>query len=138
VALEAQNRIPSVRAPQWGASGATSGMWAHQEKECLATPGEKNRHLILGTLRQAIQQAATEVASHPHKGFHRPSFARMLSMLDEWLRGIPIPSSPSAGTGNPFSLGELHASRQSGGGHRMRRRYRTAWSREEGLPLTAG
>ena len=63
------------------------------------------------TLRQAIQGEYAEVASHPEKGFHfhtgRP-LARMLEYDDEWLEGIPESSIESfAGTGNPFSLGEL-------------------------------
>jgi arsenite methyltransferase len=67
--------------------------------------------LDVGTLRQAIQEEYAEVASHPHKGFHfhtgRP-LARRLEYLDEWLDGIPESSIESfAGTGNPFSLGEL-------------------------------
>jgi len=64
-----------------------------------------------GTLRQAIQEEYTEVASHPEKGFHfhtgRP-LARVLEYQDEWLEGIPESAIESfAGTGNPFSLGEL-------------------------------
>src|ERR671910_3549027 len=67
--------------------------------------------LDLDTLRQAIQEEYAEVASHPQKGFHfhtgRP-LARMLEYLDEWLEGIPDTCIESfAGTGNPFSLGEL-------------------------------
>ena len=67
--------------------------------------------LDLDTLRQAIQEEYTEVATHPEKGFHfhtgRP-LARMLEYQDEWLEGIPESAIESfAGTGNPFSLGEL-------------------------------
>jgi SAM-dependent methyltransferase len=67
--------------------------------------------LDVDTLRQAIQEEYAEVASHPEKGFHfhtgRP-LARMLEYLDEWLAGIPESCIESfAGTGNPFSLGEL-------------------------------
>src|SRR5215208_2825673 len=67
--------------------------------------------LDVETLRQAIQEEYAEVASHPQKGFHfhtgRP-LARMLEYLDEWLEGIPKSCVESfAGTGNPFSLGEL-------------------------------
>src|SRR5215208_4136168 len=68
--------------------------------------------LDVETLRQAIQEEYAEVASHPQKGFHfhtgRP-LARMLEYLDELLEGIPESCIESfAGTGNPFSLGELH------------------------------
>ena len=72
---------------------------------------EQEPALDLNVLRQAIQEEYNEVASHPHKGFHfhtgRP-LARMLEYQDEWLDGIPEPCIESfAGTGNPFSLGEL-------------------------------
>jgi arsenite methyltransferase len=72
---------------------------------------EQEPALDVNVLRQAIQEEYNEVASHPHKGFHfhtgRP-LARLLEYLDEWLEGIPESSIESfAGTGNPFSLGEL-------------------------------
>jgi arsenite methyltransferase len=64
------------------------------------------------TLREAIKEEYAEVAANPDKGFHfhtgRP-LARILEYEDEWLEGIPEPSIESfAGTGNPFSLGELY------------------------------
>jgi arsenite methyltransferase len=67
--------------------------------------------LDVGSLREAIREEYAEVASDPQKGFHfhtgRP-LARMLEYADEWLEGIPESSVESfAGTGNPFSLGEL-------------------------------
>ena len=67
--------------------------------------------LDIGTLREAIQEEYSEVASSPQKRFHfhtgRP-LARMLEYADEWLEGIPESSIESfAGTGNPFSLGEI-------------------------------
>src|SRR3712207_5460550 len=67
--------------------------------------------LDVDTLRQAIQEEYAEVASYPERGFHfhtgRP-LARILEYADEWLEGIPESSIESfAGTGNPFSLGEL-------------------------------
>jgi arsenite methyltransferase len=67
--------------------------------------------LDIRSLREAIREEYAEVASNPQKGFHfhtgRP-LARMLEYLDEWLDGIPESSIESfAGTGNPFSLGEL-------------------------------
>ncbi len=66
----------------------------------------------IDTLREAIQEEYAEVAANPEKGFHfhtgRP-LARILEYEDEWLVGIPESSIESfAGTGNPFSLGELH------------------------------
>lgn len=62
-------------------------------------------------LREAIKEEYAEVAAHPDKGFHfhtgRP-LARILEYEDGWLAGIPESSIESfAGTGNPFSLGEL-------------------------------
>jgi arsenite methyltransferase len=67
--------------------------------------------LDVDTLRRAIREEYAEVATIPEKGFHfhtgRP-LARMLEYADEWLEGIPESSIESfAGTGNPFSLGEL-------------------------------
>jgi arsenite methyltransferase len=72
---------------------------------------EQEPALDVNVLRQAIQEEYDEVASHPQKGFHfhtgRP-LARMLEYRDEWLEGIPESCIESfAGTGNPFSLGEL-------------------------------
>ena len=71
----------------------------------------EDQELDVATLRVAIREEYAEVASHPDKGFHfhtgRP-LARMLEYADEWLIGIPEASIESfAGTGNPFSLGEL-------------------------------
>jgi arsenite methyltransferase len=67
--------------------------------------------LDVNTLREAIQEEYAEVAANPQKGFHfhtGRSLARMLEYADEWLEGIPESSVESfAGTGNPFSLGEL-------------------------------
>jgi arsenite methyltransferase len=67
--------------------------------------------LDVNTLRRAIREEYAEVATIPEKGFHfhtgRP-LARMLEYADEWLEGIPESSIESfAGTGNPFSLGDL-------------------------------
>jgi arsenite methyltransferase len=71
----------------------------------------ENQELDVEVLREAIQEEYAEVAANPEKGFHfhtgRP-LARMLEYADEWLIGIPESSIESfAGTGNPFSLGEL-------------------------------
>jgi arsenite methyltransferase len=72
--------------------------------------------LNVDTLRQAIQEEYAEVASHPEKGFHFHTgrhLAHKLEYLEEWLEGIPESSIESfAGTGNPFSLGELHPGEQ--------------------------
>ena len=67
--------------------------------------------LDVDTLRRAIREEYAEVAANPEKGFHfhtGRSLARMLEYADEWLEGLPESSIESfAGTGNPFSLGEL-------------------------------
>jgi SAM-dependent methyltransferase len=67
--------------------------------------------LNLDELRAAIRAEYELVALEPQRGFHfhtgRP-LARMLGYAEEWLVGIPEASIESfAGTGNPFSLGEL-------------------------------
>src|SRR5438552_3548283 len=68
-------------------------------------------NLDLDELRKAIQEEYAEVALHPEKGFHfhtGRTLARLLGYHDEWLQGIPeIAIESFAGTGNPFSLGEL-------------------------------
>lgn len=65
----------------------------------------------VSVLRKAIQEEYAEVASNPDRGFHfhtgRP-LARILEYEDEWMEDIPETSIESfAGTGNPFSLGEI-------------------------------
>ncbi len=67
--------------------------------------------LELGELRQAISKEYEEVANNPERGFHfhtgRP-LTKILGYKEEWLEGIPELSIESfAGTGNPFSLGEI-------------------------------
>jgi SAM-dependent methyltransferase len=67
--------------------------------------------LDLGSLRAAIQGEYELVALEPDRGFHfhtgRP-LAHLLGYPEEWLAGLPETSIESfAGTGNPFSLGEL-------------------------------
>jgi SAM-dependent methyltransferase len=64
-----------------------------------------------GELREAIRDEYEVVASTPELGFHfhtgRP-LARMLNYAESFLEGIPEASIGSfAGTGNPFSMGEL-------------------------------
>jgi arsenite methyltransferase len=67
--------------------------------------------LDLDALRTAIQEEYQTVALDPQRGFHfhtgRP-LARLLAYEDAWLEGIPETAVESfAGTGNPFSLGQL-------------------------------
>jgi len=67
--------------------------------------------LDLEDLRAAIREEYEAVALTPDQGFHfhtgRP-LAQMLGYRNEWLAGLPEGAIESfAGTGNPFSLGEL-------------------------------
>jgi SAM-dependent methyltransferase len=67
----------------------------------------------LESLRRAIQEEYALVAQEPEHGFHflvgRP-LARLLGYTEAWLDGIPEPTIASfAGTGNPFSVGELQS-----------------------------
>ena len=66
----------------------------------------------LDNLRRAIQDEYALVANAPEHGFHflvgRP-LAQLLGYREDWLRDIPEPTVASfAGTGNPFSAGQLH------------------------------
>jgi arsenite methyltransferase len=67
--------------------------------------------LDLNELRSAIQGEYETVAEEPERGFHFHTgrkLARMLNYKEQWLKGIPESAIESfAGTGNPFSLGEL-------------------------------
>ncbi len=67
----------------------------------------------LDALRAAVREEYEVVASEPQRGFHfhtgRP-LAALLGYESEWLEGIDEGSIESfAGTGNPFSMGELGA-----------------------------
>lgn len=67
--------------------------------------------LDIQELRRAIQNEYAMVADDPEQGFHFHTGRRLAGILgyeDEWLAGVPEESIASfAGTGNPFSLGEL-------------------------------
>ena len=70
----------------------------------------------LPALRAAIQEEYAAGASEPERGFHfhtgRP-LAAILGYEPRWLDGIPERSIESfAGTGNPFSIGELQPGEQ--------------------------
>ena len=65
------------------------------------------------TLREAIRDEYAEVADNPEKGFHfhtgRP-LAKKLGYSDDLIAVVPESSIASlAGTGNPFSLGDIVA-----------------------------
>jgi SAM-dependent methyltransferase len=69
--------------------------------------------LDLDELRHAISEEYEAVALDPGRGFHfhtgRP-LAQMLGYLDEWVNAVPEGAVESfAGTGNPFSLGEIRS-----------------------------
>lgn len=67
--------------------------------------------LELSELREAISKEYEEVANEPEKGFHFHTGRKLADILGynpKWLEGIPESSIESfAGTGNPFSIGEL-------------------------------
>ncbi len=68
-------------------------------------------NLDVNELRSAIQYEYKGVALKPELGFHFHTGRKLAGMLDyqaDWLEGIPERAIESfAGTGNPFSLGEL-------------------------------
>ncbi len=67
--------------------------------------------LNLDELRASIRQEYAAVAEDPERGFHFHTgrkLAQMLGYADEWIEALPQGAVESmAGTGNPFSLGEL-------------------------------
>jgi len=77
-----------------------------RDTQTIEPPG-----IDLDSLRQAIQDEYALVADEPEHGFHflvgRP-LAQLLGYAEDWLSGIPEPTIASfAGTGNPFSAGQL-------------------------------
>ena len=77
----------------------------------MITTAHHTPSIDLESLRFAIQKEYEQVALEPERGFHfhtgRP-LARLLGYPDEWLDKVPELAIESfAGTGNPFSLGEL-------------------------------
>lgn len=81
----------------------------------MTTEGETSVADELGInleeLREAVRNEYETVAREPGKGFHFHTgrkLARLLGYDEEWLEGVPEESIESfAGTGNPFSLGDL-------------------------------
>lgn len=67
--------------------------------------------LDVGQLRDAIRVEYTHVAEDPAQGFHFHTGRRLAAILgyeQSWLEHLPEDTIASfAGTGNPFSLGEL-------------------------------
>ena len=68
-------------------------------------------NLNVEELRDSIREEYSAVANEPQRGFHFHTghkLARILGYQDKWLEGLPAGAIESmAGTGNPFSLGEL-------------------------------
>jgi arsenite methyltransferase len=62
-------------------------------------------------LRNSIREEYSAVANEPERGFHFYTGRKLASILDyqdKWLETLPVSAIESmAGTGNPFSLGEL-------------------------------
>ncbi len=68
-------------------------------------------NLNMDELRASIRGEYSAVAKDPGRGFHFHTgrkLAKILGYRDEWIDALPIGAVESmAGTGNPFSLGEL-------------------------------
>jgi arsenite methyltransferase len=108
--LRATGRFVRTRQSLLSAEGVKMRKVDH-ERNLMSDNLLESQDLDVEVLREAIQEEYAEVAANPQKGFHfhtgRP-LARMLEYADEWLEGLPESSIDSfAGTGNPFSLGEL-------------------------------
>ncbi len=77
----------------------------------MVTTANPTLSIDLESLRSAIQKEYNLVALKPERGFHFHTglrLARLLGYPDEWLDKVPELAIESfAGTGNPFSLGEL-------------------------------
>lgn len=71
----------------------------------------ENGPIDIQELRTAIQEEYEAVACEPQRGYHFHTGRKLAGILgykDEWLQNVPEGSIESfAGTGNPFSLGEL-------------------------------
>ena len=74
-------------------------------------PQEIPAGLNIGELREAISEEYSQVANTPNKGFHFHTGRKLTAILgyeEAWLNNVPEASIESfAGTGNPFSLGEI-------------------------------
>ncbi|NIM92992.1 MAG: DUF2652 domain-containing protein [Anaerolineales bacterium] len=84
-----------------------------QREPHIPRPDANFPTIFINTLRSEISREYAQVAEYPELGFHfhtgRP-LATLLQYEDEWLDGFPESVIESfAGTGNPFSLGELES-----------------------------
>jgi hypothetical protein len=77
----------------------------------MNSPVIQGLNLNVEELRASIREEYSAVANEPERGFHFHTgrkLAHILGYRDEWLEAIPASAIESmAGTGNPFSLGEL-------------------------------
>jgi len=77
----------------------------------MSTAVSERLNLNIDELRASIRQEYSAVAGDPERGFHFHTgrhLARLLDYRDEWIDALPMSAVESmAGTGNPFSLGEL-------------------------------
>ena len=68
-------------------------------------------NLTIGELRTSIREEYSVVANEPERGFHFHTGRKLAGILgyqEQWLEALPAGAIESmAGTGNPFSLGEL-------------------------------
>ena len=77
----------------------------------MNSPVVKGLDLNVEELRASIRDEYSAVANEPQRGFHFHTgrkLARILGYQDKWLEALPAGAIDSmAGTGNPFSLGEV-------------------------------
>lgn len=80
----------------------------------VPSPDAKPPLVFVEALRAEVAKEYARVARYPELGFHFHTGRRLAGMLeyrDEWLNGLPEEAIESfAGTGNPFSFGELRPS----------------------------
>lgn len=79
----------------------------------VSDPNFKLPVIFIQSLRDEVAQEYAQVAQFPELGFHFHTGRRLTQMLaykDEWLENFPDKVIESfAGTGNPFTLGQLKA-----------------------------
>jgi len=77
----------------------------------MNSPVIQGLNLNVEELRTSIREEYSAVANEPQRGFHFHTGHKLASILgyqDKWLQALPAGAVESmAGTGNPFSLGEL-------------------------------
>lgn len=77
----------------------------------MNTPIIQGLNLDIEELRTSIREEYSAVANEPERGFHFHTGRKLAGILgyqNAWLEAIPASAIESmAGTGNPFSLGEL-------------------------------